>query len=134
MWVARAVAGSHTVLSVSDFANGFNVYRYEERSRARDHERHPWQRFDRVAFALRALRLLIPSDTRIAVFRSNRLQVTQGLDLARGPSARWVMLGIPWDASAESIVLALTELAGVGQHPYSLEATLSWARSAAHGN
>lgn len=119
---------------MSNFAHGLNAYRYEERSRALDYERHPWQRFDRVAFALRALRLLIPSDTRIAVFRSNRLQLTQGLDLARGPAARWVMLGIPWDASAESIVLALAQLAGVGQHPYSLEASLSAARSTAHGN
>lgn len=113
---------------------GLNAYRYEERSRAKDYERHPWQRFDRVEFALRTMRLLIPADTRIAVFRSNRLQVTQGLDLARGPGARWVMLGVPWDASAESIVLALAQLAGVGQQPYSLEASLSEARATANGN
>lgn len=123
-----------TLISVSDFVHGLNAYRYEERSQASDYERHPWQRFDRVAFALRALRLLIPTDTRIAVFRSSRLQVIQGLDLARGPNARWVMLGIPWDASAESIVLALTELAGVGQQPYTLEASLSAAESAVRGN
>ena len=115
---------------MSVFTHGLNAYRFEERSRASDYERHPWQRFDRVAFALRALRLLIPTDTRIAVFRSSRLQVTQGLDLARGPGARWVMLGIPWDASAESIVLALTELEGIGQHPYSLDATLNAAHRA----
>ncbi len=122
------------MVSVSDFAHGLNAYRYEVRSRAVEYERQPWQRFDRVAFALRALRLLIPTDTRIAVFRSSHLHLTQGLDLARGPGARWVLLGIPWDASAESIVLALAQLAGVGQQPYSLEATLSAARSTAHGN
>jgi hypothetical protein len=44
------------------------------------------------------------------------------------------MLGIPWDASAESIVLALTQLEGVGEHPYSLEATMSAAHATAHGN
>lgn len=119
---------------MSDLVPGLNAYRYEERSRATVYERRPWQRFDRVAFALRALRLLIPADTRIAVFRSNRLQVVQGRDLARGPSARWVMLGVPWDASAESIVLALTELNGVGRHPYALEATFSAAESAVRGH
>lgn len=119
---------------VSEIIHGLNPYRYEERSRALDYERDPWQRFDRVAFALRALRLLIPPNTRIAVFRSSRLQVTQGIDLGRGPGARWVMLGLPWDASAESIVLALTEIAGVGQHPYTLEATMNAARVAANDN
>ena len=119
---------------MTEFAHGLNPYRYEERSRASDYERHPWQRFDRVAFALRALRLLIPTNTRIAVFQSNHLHVVQGLDLARGPSARWVMLGIPSDASAESIVLALTQIEGVGQHPYTLEATLHSARCTADDN
>ncbi|HEU5072987.1 MAG TPA: hypothetical protein VFU02_02425 [Polyangiaceae bacterium] len=119
---------------MSHFVQGVNPYRFEERTRAADYERHPWQRFDRVAFALRALRVLIPRETRIVVFRSNRLQVTQGLDLARGSHARWVMLGIPWDASAESIVLALAQLDGLRQRPYALEATLEAARAAAHGN
>ena len=62
---------------MTEFAHGLNPYRYEERSRASNYERHPWQRFDRVAFALRALRLLIPTNTRIAVFRSNHLHVVQ---------------------------------------------------------
>jgi hypothetical protein len=119
---------------MTEFAQALNPYRHEERSRASDYERHPWQRFDRVAFALRALRLLIPRETRIAVFRSNHLHVVQGRDLARGPNARWVMLGIPSDASAESIVLALTQIEGVGQHPYTLEATLDTARRAGDDN
>jgi len=76
----------------------------------------------------------MPPNIRIAVFRSSRLQVSQGLDLARGPGARWVMLGIPTDASPESIVLALTQIDGVGQHPYTLEASLSAARSTEQGN
>ena len=114
--------------------NSLNPYRYEERSRASDYERQPRRRFDRVAFALLALRVLMPPNIRIAVFRSNRLQVSQGLDLVRGPGARWVMLGIPSDASAESIVLALTQIEGVGQHPYTLEATLNAARFTEYGN
>ena len=67
---------------MSDFEHSLNPYRYEERSRASDHERQPWRRFDRVAFALRALRVLMPTNIRIAVFRSSRLQVSQGIDLA----------------------------------------------------
>lgn len=113
---------------MTEFARGLSPYRYEEQARAPDYERRSWQRFDRVAFALRTLALLIPPRTRIAVFRSNTLQVTQGLDLGRGPDARWVMLGIPPDASAESIVLALAKIEGVGQHPYTLEASFCAAR------
>ena len=119
---------------MTEIARGFSPYRYEALARAPDYERQSWQRFDRVAFALRALTLLIPTRTRIAVFRSNTLQVTQGIDLGRGPDARWVMLGIPPDASAESIVLALTKIEGVGQHPYTLEASLLAARITGQGN
>jgi hypothetical protein len=119
---------------VTEFGRGLSPYRYEEHARAPDYERRSWQRFDRFAFALRALQLLIPPRTRIAVFRSNTLQVTQGIDLGRGPDARWVMLGIPADASAESIVLALTKIKGVGQHPYTLEASLRAAHITGHTN
>lgn len=130
----RLAFAADTLPEVSDPAQGVSPYRFEARTRASDYERHPWQRFDRVAFALRALRLLIPPDTRIVVFRSSRLQVIQGLDLGRGPNARWVMLGIPWDASAESIVLALAQLDGPRQRPYALAATLKAARTAGRRN
>src|SRR5690606_28220707 len=112
----------------------FNAYRYEDPARTRADERRPLQRFDRVAFALGALRLLPLAKTRVAVFRSGRLELKQGLDMGRGPDARWVMLGIPGDASAESIALALTELVGPGGLPYGLAAMLALAERAGHAN
>lgn len=119
---------------MSDIDRGLSPYRYEERSRYNSYRRAPAQRFDRIAFALRTLGLLIPARTRIAVFRSSHLQVTQGRDLARGPDARWVMVGVPRDASAESIVLALTQIAGVGELPYTLDASLEAALTTARPN
>ena len=119
---------------MSELPNPFNVYRYEDRTRRDDVERRPDQRFDRLTFALHALDLLSPARTRIAVFVSSRLEVTQGLDLARGPGARWAMVGIPRDASAESIVLALTKIDGLDEKPYSLSITLEAAQATERAN
>src|SRR5690606_25801010 len=119
---------------MSELANSFNVYRYEDRARLQETERRPDQRFDRLGFALHALDLLRPERTRIAVFTSHRLQVTQGIDLGRGPGARWVMVGIPRDASAESIVLALTKIEGLNDKPYALSITLEAAQLTERAN
>lgn len=114
---------------MNDIDRTLHTFRYEDPRRAEDCERRPDQRFDRLAFALRAVGLLSPAQTRVAVFSSSRLVVEQGRDLERGPRARWAMVGIPRDASAQSIVLALTRLERVAATPYSLEATLRAAEA-----
>ncbi|GEM_PF-2077740 len=86
---------------------------YEHRAHERECERRPEQRFDRLAFAMKALRLLRIPRTRVAVFSSRRLVVEAGRDLGPLPDSRWAMVGIPADASARSIVLALSELTRV---------------------
>jgi hypothetical protein len=83
---------------------------YEHRALIREFERSPEQRFDRVAFAIEALRLLRLPHTRVAVFSSRRLIIESGRELGSSPDARWAMVGIPADASARSIVLALSEI------------------------
>jgi hypothetical protein len=85
-------------------------HHYEYRAHVREFERSPEQRFDRVAFAIEALRLLRIPCTRVAVFTSRRLFVESGRELGSKPGARWAMVGIPADASARSIVLALSEI------------------------
>lgn len=112
----------------------FDPHRYEDSTRAPSFDRRPEQRFDRIAFAVRALNQLSPPRTRVAVFPSNRFVVKQGLDLMRGLHARWAMVGIPRDASARSIVLALTRIDGVPRAPYALETTLEAAALAARAN
>lgn len=119
---------------MSELTGSLNPYRYEDPSRVGSYQRRPEQRFDRVAFALRALGLLKPTRTRVAVFASHRLEVQQGVDLARGPDARWVMLGVPEDASAESIVLALTKLERGAPERYVLDVMLGEAFVVAPAN
>jgi hypothetical protein len=85
-------------------------HRYEHRALIRDFERRPEQRFDRVAFAMKVLNLLRIPRTRVAVFSSRRLVVESGRELGSIPDSRWAMVGIPADASARSIVLALSDI------------------------
>ena len=105
-----------------------NVAPYIDEARGEGFERRPDQRFDRVAFALQMLGVLSPPSVRVAVFRSKRLEVTQGRDIGRGPGARWAMVGVPKDASAESIALALTNIYAAGK-PYALRAMLEQAKA-----
>jgi hypothetical protein len=116
------------------FTAPLDVSSYQAEVGARVDQRRPEQHFNRLAFALAAARLLDPSQTRIAVFRSNLLQVRQGRDLARGPHARWVMLGIPPDSSAESIVLALTQIDRLDTQPFARESALLAARALVEAN
>ena len=88
----------------------FDPHRYEDRLAVREFARSPEQRFDRLAFALNALRLLRIPQTRVAVFPSHRLSVASGRELGAAPGSRWAMVGIPSDASARSIVSALSEI------------------------
>lgn len=115
---------------MAEFDSSFNVYRHVDPTLARSYERRQHQRFDRLQFALEALKLLGSGSSRIVVFTSSKLEIRQGLDLVRGPHARWVMVGIPRDASAESIVLALARIEGAKRTPYALQATLSAAEAA----
>jgi hypothetical protein len=119
---------------MGDLDRTLHAFRYEDPRRRADSERRPDQRFDRLAFALEAVGMLRLHEMRVAVFPSNRLVVEEGRDLARGPLARWAMVGIPKDASAESIVLALGGLARASGAPYALQATLRAAELAATAN
>ena len=100
---------------------------YEERATSRAVRRCPDQRLARLAFALRALRLLKLPRTRVAVFPSRRLTAHSGRELGPVPEARWAMVGIPADATARSIVLALTEIAVSATATHALTAALAAA-------
>jgi hypothetical protein len=105
----------------------FDSHRFEDRAAARDFQRSPEQRFDRITFAIRALGLLRFPRTRVAVFRSRRLTVESGRYLDGFPESRWAMVGIPSDASAQSIVLALSEIAQSNTESHGLPAALAAA-------
>lgn len=84
------------------------------------------ERFDRVAFALRALEILKPRGMTVAVFQSRfALRIERGRDWGGGPDATWAMVSIPPDATRENIILALTELSGLPVTPWLLDTLLA---------
>jgi len=94
------------------------------------------ERFDRLAFAQRALDLVNPRRTRIAIFveegkerkegkmarpgRMASVRVESGRAWGRGEGARWAILSIPARASRRAIALAVSELSGKPA-PYALD-------------
>jgi hypothetical protein len=87
------------------------VYRQEQRTEAPSSER-----FDRIEYAMRALRVLRPRGLTVAVRETSAgLSVEQGRAWAEGDGARWAVVAIPPDASREAIAVAIAGLAGLEQ-------------------
>jgi len=81
--------------------------------------------FDRAAFARRAIELVRPPHTVIAICEgSARMRVESGRAWGRGASARWALLAIPSRASRRAIALAVAELAA-SPPPFALDLLLS---------
>lgn len=82
--------------------------------------------FDRVAFAMRALRVLRPVGLTVLV-REGRweLRVETGKAWGHAPGDRWAMVSIPPDATRERIALALAELAGAQHDPFVMAVLLA---------
>jgi hypothetical protein len=88
------------------------------------------ERFDRGAFARRAIELVRPRRTTVAICEgATRLRVESGRlwgrpqALPRDPDdsdERWALLAIPADASRRAIALAVAALAH-GAHAYALD-------------
>jgi hypothetical protein len=88
----------------------------------RDYEYRDQERFDRIAYAMYALRLLSPPKVTVAIYRASlRLRVEQGRDLRAGGDATWATLGVPPHASRRQIALAVAELAGLAEVPYVVD-------------
>lgn len=84
------------------------------------------ERFDRMDFAMRALRLARPPGMTVAVFEArSRVYSESGLDLRRGPDATWGILAVPPHASREDIAVAVVRLAGRAHDPYMLDVILA---------
>jgi hypothetical protein len=82
--------------------------------------------FDRIAFAMRALRLLNPRRMKVAVYPAlSSLKIASGREYGRGEGATWAMVGIPPHASREHIAYALVELAGAASVPYAVQMILA---------
>lgn len=103
----------------------FDSHRYEHHIAVHQLDRSPGLRFDRLAFALKAVRLLRIPKTRVAVFPSHHFTVSSGRELGALLGSSWVMVGIPSDASARSIVSALSVITLTEDDSAGLQA--AWA-------
>jgi hypothetical protein len=87
------------------------------------------EEFDRVGFALEAVRALSGARLTVAVYaRHAGLRIDSVRDLRAGDGARWVMLGVPPRASRAQIAHALADVAGVTDVPYALDVLLNAGR------
>jgi hypothetical protein len=84
------------------------------------------ERFDRLAFAMKALDRLRPSVT-VIVYERRHFHLDMPLDLSRTDTTRAALIGIPPHASREQIVCALLEAIAVPRAPL-LVAALSALR------
>jgi hypothetical protein len=100
--------------------------RYEQIDPQRSVEYRDPSEFDRIAFAMRALRRLRPKRMTVAVYSAvSALRVERGRDLRRGEGATVAIVGIPPHASREHIAYALAELAGIESVPYAVNMLLA---------
>ena len=100
---------------------GVSDHRFEIVDEQRRFDRGDRESFDRIQFALRALRILRP-DMTVALYQRRRdLHIEQSRDLERGPKFQRALVGIPPDASREHIAFALAELAGVAERPFVVD-------------
>lgn len=80
---------------------------------------HSDEQFDRIAFAMRALRILQPS-LRVAVYEGRGFEIERG----RPSGPRWAMVSIPRDASRAHIAWALADLCGAANQPWLIDTVL----------
>jgi hypothetical protein len=97
-----------------------------------DEERHfeppDGESFDRLAFAVRALRWLQPSRLTVALYSRGRdLRVERGRNLSGGVGASFAVVGIPPHASRRHIAHALVELAGRKDVPFIVDLVVAAA-------
>jgi hypothetical protein len=89
-----------------------------ERERALDETSD--ERFDRKAFAMRALDLVRPAGVTVAVCDGARMRVETGRNWRGAPARRWALLAVPPGASRRAIATAVAELTG-SPEPYALD-------------
>ncbi len=88
----------------------------------RDQREHDAERFDRLAYAARVLRLLSPRGMTVVLCPgTERLVVREGKGLDPSRPPRWAMVSIPPDASRAHIAVSLARLAGRHEEPYLLD-------------
>jgi hypothetical protein len=87
--------------------------------------------FDRIAFAERAVALVSPPGTRVAICPgARRLRVQAGRQWGATAGARWAILSLPANASRRAIASAVLELGdGTVPRPWALDVLIAGSDS-----
>lgn len=98
----------------------------ERREESRDFAERSDEDFDRMTFAERAVALVRPPKTTVAIcMGARRVSLEAGRRWGEGPEARWAVLSFPPDASRQAIARAILDLPmGLGR-PWALDILLS---------
>jgi hypothetical protein len=86
------------------------------------------ERFDRAQYARRALDLVVPPNTTVAICEGGTRVVLESGRVWGTRSQRWAMLAVSPRASRRAIALAVAELARV-PHAYALDVLMDGARA-----
>lgn len=91
--------------------------------------------FDRIAFAERALALVRPPGTTVAICPgARRLRVQSGRQWGAPIGKRWAVLSVPANASRRAIASAILELGdGSTPRPWALDVLIGGCESAYRG-
>ena len=90
--------------------------------------------FDRVAFAERALALVKPPGTTVAICEgARRVRVQAGRQWGGAAGERWAILSIPANASRRAIASAVLELGVGATRPFALDVLLGGCETAYRG-
>jgi hypothetical protein len=87
--------------------------------------------FDRIAFAERALALVRPTGTTVAICAgARRVRVQAGRQWGAPIGERWAILSVPRDASRRAIASAVLELSTAGaSRPWALDVLIGGCES-----
>lgn len=93
------------------------------------------ERFDRIAFAERALALVRPAGTTVAICEGQRhVRVEAGRQWGAAVGQRWAILSVPGNASRRAIASAVLELSTSGaSRPWALDVLLGGCETAYRG-
>ena len=84
--------------------------------------------FDRIAFAERAVALVRPPKTTVAICEGmRRVRLSAGRQWGGPPGAQWAILSVPNNASRRAIATAVLGLGGTAARPWSLDVLLAMA-------
>jgi hypothetical protein len=84
------------------------------------------ERFDRIEYAHRAVALVRPPGTVVAIRDGiRRVHLDSGRAWGEGEGKRWAVLSVPRNASRRAIARAVLDLADKGARPFALDVLLA---------